>query len=576
MNDIDDDAADELTLRYRRASASDPSRPSLQTRAAIGAQARTAMTFRSSRAADEAALAQLESSPAANDSRWKLRAVAGLAGVGLAGLLATQAFHQAPRQDPPGTGLVAQSISPPPATFPVSDARTRDAEADRSEAAPRAASVERAMKASNAQAVAPAAGSRVAPGSALPAAPAAASLLAESSRLERASVNAATNSGQQSPAVSRAIEQPLKAAQDAMNARNYDAALALLEQAQAMPGKSSFDQFVINEFLGPIYARQNKYAEAYEAFSANADSPYLTQGKADRYKVLATLASSLKNYPSAVEWGNKAIAAGINSDDVLLIVAQSYFLQNKYVEAAASTQELVARAELASRRPQEANLKLLWECYRKLNDGVAEARVIEKLLTYYPKPDYWANAMASLQQMSNHNDRLTLQTYRVMQDVGTLKRSDQYAEMAQLAQEQGFPGEAQTVLEQGMAKNVFIEQREKERAGRLLEAATKLAVTAKQGLPRDEQAAATAPNGEALVAVGSSYLINANDPATAVRLITQGISQGGVGNMNDAYVNLGLAQMRNRNISEARRAFVSVTGSEAYEHLARLWLLRLR
>src|SRR5664279_1090414 len=384
----------------------------------------------------------------------------------------------------------------------------------------------------------------------------------------------AMSAEQQGPAVSRPMEKPLKAAQDAMTAKKYDEALELLRQAQALPNKSAYDQFVINEFLGPIYARQNKYPEAFEAFSANADSPYIGQGKGDRYKVLATLAYALKNYPGAVEWGNKAIAAGDNTNDVQLIVGQSYFLQNKYKEAAASTQELVSRAEKAGQRPQEANLKLLWECYRKLNDDNAEGKVIEKLLTYYPKPDYWANAMASLQQMANHNDRLTLQTYRLMQDVGTLKRSDQYAEMAQIAQEQGLPGEAQAVLEQGMTKNVFTEQRDKERAGRLLEAAKKLAVTAKQGLPHDEQTAAAAPNGEVLVAVGSSYLLNANDPVKAVTLLTQGIAKGGLKNVNDAYVNLGLAQVRNKNFAEAQRAFGKVDKDPGYERLAKLWSLR--
>jgi hypothetical protein len=386
----------------------------------------------------------------------------------------------------------------------------------------------------------------------------------------------AMSAEQQGPAVSRPMEKPLKAAQDAMNAKKYDEALELLKQAQALPDKKPYDQFVINEFLGPIYARQNKYAEAYEAFAANADSQYLTQGKGDRYKVLATLAYSLKNYPGAVEWGNKAIAAGDNGNDVQLIVAQSYFLLNKYKEAASATQELVARAERAGQRPQEANLKLLWECYRKLNDENAEGKVIEKLLTYYPKPDYWANAMASLQQMASHNDKLTLQTYRLMADVGTLKRSDQYAEMAQLAQEQGFPAEAQTVLEQGMAKNVFTEQRDKERATRLLEAAKKLAGRARQSLPKDEQQAAAAPNGELLVAVGSSYLINANDAAKAAPLIAQGIAKGGLKSVNDAYINLGLAQARSKNVAEAQKAFGKVDKDEGYERLAKLWALRAR
>lgn len=120
MNDFDDDAADELTLHYRRASAADSSRPSQQTRAAISAQARKVMAYRTTRAADEAALAQMEASPAANDSRWRLRAVAGLAAVGLAGLLAMQAIRNTPGPDLPRATIVAPlTVQAPQTPEPV-------------------------------------------------------------------------------------------------------------------------------------------------------------------------------------------------------------------------------------------------------------------------------------------------------------------------------------------------------------------------------------------------------------------------------------------------------------------------
>jgi hypothetical protein len=48
-------------------------------------------------------------------------------------------------------------------------------------------------------------------------------------------------------------------------AKNYDEArpsCARREQCQ----QDTYDQYVINEFLGPVYARQNKFAEAPEAY----------------------------------------------------------------------------------------------------------------------------------------------------------------------------------------------------------------------------------------------------------------------------------------------------------------------
>jgi len=77
----------------------------------------------------------------------------------------------------------------------------------------------------------------------------------------------------QAQEVSKALAKTLKAAQDSFLAKNYDAALASLREAQANPAKTAFDQYAINEFLGPIYANQKKYPEAFEAFSANVESP---------------------------------------------------------------------------------------------------------------------------------------------------------------------------------------------------------------------------------------------------------------------------------------------------------------
>jgi tetratricopeptide (TPR) repeat protein len=376
--------------------------------------------------------------------------------------------------------------------------------------------------------------------------------------------------------VSRALAKPLKAAQDALNAKNYDEALAKLREAQGTAGKTAYDQYVINEFLGPVYARQSKFAEAFDAFSANADSPHLpASGRTTRYKLLAQLAYQLKNYPASIDYGSRAINAGDGSNDLQLIVSQAYYLTGKYKDAAGGMQGLVTEAERAGQRPTETSLKFLWDCYRKLNDDPAQGRIVEKLLNYYPKPDYWANAMATLAQ-GTKDERLQMQVYRLMEDVGTLKRADQYSEMAQLAFEQGFPGEAQRILEQGFAKSVYTEEREKARNTRLLETVKKQAASEKAGLAKVEKEAMAAKTGDLLVAVGSSYLLNVGDAAKAASLISQGIAKGSLKSPNDAYVMLGLAQTRAKNSADAVKAFGKVDGDGGYERLAKLWSLRAR
>jgi hypothetical protein len=217
---------------------------------------------------------------------------------------------------------------------------------------------------------------------------------------------------------------------------------------------------------------------------------------------------------------------------------------------------LVNESERAGQRPTETSLKFLWDCYRKLNDDPAQGRIVEKLLNYYPKPDYWANAMATLAQ-GTKDERLQMQVYRLMEDVGTLKRADQYRKW-QLAFEQGFR-RAQRILEPSLAKNVYTEDREKARSLRLLETVKKQVAAEKGGLAKVEQEAMAAPTGDLLVAVGSSYLLNVGDATKATSLITQGIAKGSLKSPNDAYVMLGLAQCAPRT-RRCRQVFRQVDG----------------
>jgi hypothetical protein len=104
---------DELIASYRRASAADGQRPGQRVRESILAQARHLARARG--LATEHAVAS--GRPAANDSRWKWKAAAGVAAVGLTGLLAVQTFRAVPR-GPTSAGVAstteqAQHIAEP-------------------------------------------------------------------------------------------------------------------------------------------------------------------------------------------------------------------------------------------------------------------------------------------------------------------------------------------------------------------------------------------------------------------------------------------------------------------------------
>jgi hypothetical protein len=161
-----------------------------------------------------------------------------------------------------------------------------------------------------------------------------------------------------------------------------------------------------------------------------------------------------------------------------------------------------------------------------------------------------------------------------------LKDPDQFKEMAQLGLEEKLACEAQTVLEQGFAKKVFVEKRDVDVNTRLLDAAKKEAATEKAALAKNEAAARSAATGDALVKVGAQYLA-CGDVAKGTQLIQAGITKGNLAKgepkeaerNDEAYLILGMGHLKNNNKAEAAKAFRAVKKDPTMVRIAKLWLL---
>jgi tetratricopeptide (TPR) repeat protein len=375
------------------------------------------------------------------------------------------------------------------------------------------------------------------------------------------------------PQVSKSVAKPLKAAQEALQAKKLDEALAHVREAQGASGdKSAYDSYVMNILLFQIYQQKQDMADAIPVLQSASQSQYAT---AEQQKVwlknIALYYFQQKDYPKALEVADQAVKHGVNDLDTLGLIAKAEYLTGKYKDAAAEMQEIVGKQD----KPDEESLKLLWQFDLKANDDAGAAKAVEKLVTYYPKPEYWANALAPLVRMDIKDAHLQLNVYRLMNDVGVLKLPSDYAEMAEIALDAGYPGETQNVLQQAFAKNVFVEQRDKDRYQHLLEGAKQRAAKDQAQLATVEQTAAAAPNGDALVQLGAAYIsYGQNDKAVAA--ISKGIAKGGLKSPDEANLLLGLAQLRQKNNSAAQQAFDKVASSSnnGYARLGKLWALR--
>jgi tetratricopeptide (TPR) repeat protein len=378
------------------------------------------------------------------------------------------------------------------------------------------------------------------------------------------------------PKVSKSVAKPLKAAQDAMNAKKFDEALAKLKEVEAISGRAPYDTHLMNEMYGFVYVRTQQYAEAAKALEAGLSSGFLEEAEVpNRVKALAQVNYQIKNYDKAIEFGNRAVKGGYADDDMLTLVAQAYYIKGDYKGTIGFVDGFVTNQIKAGQAPKEQSLQLVMSSCVKLDDAECTTKALERLVSYHPKTEYWQNLLYSMFQQADQTDKSLLHVYRLATEVDVLKRPDDYTEFAQLALEAGSPGEAQAVLEKGMAKNVFTDARLLDRNKRLLETAKKQAAADLASLDKIAKDAAAGKTGDKDVSVGLAYL-GYRQFDKAVEAINRGLGKPGVQNEGEARLLLGIAELGKGNKEEAQKAFKAVKGDPKLERIANLWSLHAR
>jgi tetratricopeptide (TPR) repeat protein len=210
-----------------------------------------------------------------------------------------------------------------------------------------------------------------------------------------------------------------------------------------------------------------------------------------------------------------------------------------------------------------------------MEDTACQTKALEKLVAYYPKPEYWQNLLFGLMKETASSDANTLQTFRLMNEVDVLKSPDDFIEMAQLAMDAGSPGEAQRALQRGFDKNVFADQRSKEKAQRLLEKAKQKSAGDQPTLEKIAKEADAAATGAKNNAMGVAYL-GYGQYDKSVDQFTKAVAKGGLKNPAESQLDLGIAQLKAGHKEDAVRAFKAVKGDPILERLASLWVLHAR
>ena len=372
------------------------------------------------------------------------------------------------------------------------------------------------------------------------------------------------------------IGKPLQAAQEMIKSQRYKEALGKVREAEAAGPRNANETYLIERMRIAAASGAGDVETAARSFEALSGTGRVSGP--DKLRMIESIAGGYyraQQYAKAMQWSQRYFREGGTSSAIRTMLIQSQYLSGDFAGAAKELMAEVQGAERSGSPPPEDRLKLLLNAATRQGDNNAYVFAMEKLVTYYPKKEYWVDLLSRMQRKPTFSDRLSLDTYRLSLATGSMTAPADFMEMAQLALQADLPTEGKQVVDKGFAAGVLGTGAEAERHKRLRDLVVKRLAEDNATRAADETQALTAKTGDGLVAVGMNIAYS-GQAAKGVELIEQGIAKGGLKRPEDAKLHLGIAQLAAGDKAKALATFKTVQGSDGTADLARLWALYAR
>ncbi len=368
------------------------------------------------------------------------------------------------------------------------------------------------------------------------------------------------------------VGKPLQQASDLLKAGKAKEALAKVREAEAAPNRNPAEQLTIDRMKAAAAQRAGDMGTAIQALEAVA--PKVTGAELGQVaEQLAAAYAQQRNNAKAGEWLQKAVAAGNNSATIKQLQSYLQSASGDYGAIAKEAGAAVAAAEAAGRKPDEGDLLRLADAQQRTSNTAGYVGTLEKLLLHYPKKDYWNAYLGRLPRKPGFADRFTLDVMRLKLATGTLTKTEDFMEMAQLSLQAGLPAEALRIIDQGYKAGALGTGPEAARHQRLKDLATKQNGELKAALAQNASEAQAQKTGDDILKVGTQY-VSFGEVDTGLALIEAGIKKGGLKRPEDAKLRLGLAQLQSaKTRSAGLQTLRSVKGTDGVADIARLWLV---
>ncbi len=373
------------------------------------------------------------------------------------------------------------------------------------------------------------------------------------------------------PALRNKVYEKLAEAQVAAEAKDWTTAKKVLDDMLDDSGKRALNSYelanVYNLYAFIYYSAEDykNALKAYENVVSQPDIP-LAMEINTRYTI-AQLYFVQEDWKKGVDallvWFKATEAPPANA---YVLLAQGYYQMKDYDKALFNVEKAISMYKEKGKAPKEQWYNLARFLYFDKNDVNSTVTILEEMLQYFPKKQYWVQLSHMYGEQKKEGKQLAAMDTAYVQDM--LDKGTEQITMAYLYLNAEVPYKAAKVIDKGL-KNESIEPKSKNYE--ILGNAWRQAQEVKKAIPAMELAAAKSDSGELYARLGNVYL-DGDQFKKAISSINKGLSRGGVKRPDTARLVLGMAYFNDKQYSNARKAFQAARKDERSEKYADQWL----
>lgn len=370
------------------------------------------------------------------------------------------------------------------------------------------------------------------------------------------------------PALREKIYKVLSEAQEKAEANKYAEAIAILDKLQNSGSLNSYEAAMMWKFYAFIYYSEEKFDDAIRSYEKLLQQDALPEAlETEALYHLGQLYFVKEDYGNAINqlksWFKLVPTP---TPRAYILLGQAYYQKGDYDAAIEPIKKAISLRENSGKIAEENWYLLLRAIHFEKNNFAATAAVLEKLVSHYPKKDYWLQLSGIYGELKQEKNQLAAIEIAYRQNL--LTKEKELLSLAQLFLYNDIPYKAAKVLETGMKNGVIKEDKDNLK---LLSYAWSASQEAKKALPVLIKAAQTSDTGELDVRLGQTYF-QLDEFDNAAASLRQGIKKGELDHEDNAYLLLGLSLYNMEKFEDAQYAFKEAAKYKDSKTQANQWL----